>query len=462
MKTRFVKLMTIMVVALAIALTGAAFAEQPVDTQKLDTYYSLAIEYINREDYDKAMDYLNACLEYCDEASKPELCADIHLKKGCVYTLTQSYDEALTELDEASRIDENLSEAWLVKTQAFTDSERYPEAIEALQKYIDMTGDNNMYETMSQLYAQTGDTEKATEVYNQYIELSSESDIEVSYRKGTYKMGAGQFAEAVEDFAPCLEDETYGASSAYNTGVCHLNLGSYEEALASFDKSVEAGGNYDGIHYNRGVCLMSLGRYDEAVEAFGASIDGESYKDDATYNRAVCHMSAGGYDDAIADFTAYIDSRAAAAQPAEGEETEETEAASTVDVANYYRGVCYLSNGDYENAVNDFTVCMDNGVAAEDSLFNRGLSYLQGGEYESAKADFDACVEQEINADAARYYRAFAYRYLGDNEAALQDLTDCIDHEYNLGQSYYQRAQVYNDMNDDEHYVEDLEASLNY
>ena len=133
MKTRFVKQITILVMALAIALTSAAFAESMADSQKLDTYYSLAIGYINREDYDKAMEYLDACLEYCDEASNPELSADIHLKKGCVYTLTEKYDEALVELDESIRIDETVSEAGLVKTQVYSDSERYAEAADTLE-----------------------------------------------------------------------------------------------------------------------------------------------------------------------------------------------------------------------------------------------------------------------------------------------------------------------------------------
>ena len=463
MKTGFLKRMMVLAMVLLMALTCVSHAESAAtDTQRLDTYYSLAISYINREDFDKAMEYLDACLEYCDETSNPDLCADIHLKKGCVHTMTGDSGNAVKELDEAIRIKDTLSEAWLVKTQVYSDEGKLPEAIESLEKYIEMTGDTGMYETLSQLYQQNGDAEKAFEAYNKYAEGSSDNEIEVGYRKGVYKMGVGMYEEAVEDFKPCLEDETYGVSAAYNLGVCQMNLGDYGSALAAFNQCAEAGGDYDGIHYNLGVCNMTLGNYAEAIGAFTASIDGESYKEDAIYNRAVCHMSAGSYVDAIADFTSYIDARAAAAQPEVAEGEEEAEPVNTVDVANYYRGVCYLSNGDYAEAAADFTRCIEGDVAADDSLFNRGLSYLQGGEFESAKEDFNACIKSGNSADEARFYRAYAYRYLGENENAIKDLTECIKNEYNLSQSYYQRAQVYNDMGDSDHYVEDLEASLNF
>lgn len=466
MKTEFVKRMIVKVLALtiilALTLTGTAYAETTAsDSQKLDTYYSLAINYISRENYEKAMEYLNACLDYCDEESNPDLCADVHLKKGCVHTMTGDYENAVKELDEAIRIQDALTDAWLVKTQAYSENGQNTEAIESLEKYIELTKDNSMYETLSQLYLQAGDVQKANEAYSSFAEASSESDVEASYLKGVYELGLGLYAEAAEDFEACLNDTTYGVSSAYNTGVCRMNIGDYENALVAFNQCAEAGGTYDGINYNRGVCYMTQGSFEEAIEAFAASIDNESYKEDATYNRAVCYMSLGNYDEAIADYTGYIDNRAAALSEV-NEAGEESKPESVVDLASYYRGVCYLSKGEYDKAVEDFSTCLENGVAEADSLFNRGLSYLQGGKFEAAVDDFTACIDNASNVDEAHFYRSYAYRYLGQNEEALQDLTACIENEYNLAQSYYQRAQVYNDLGDNDGYVEDLEASLAY
>lgn len=505
MKLRLVLRIATLVLALAM-LACAAHAEGAVDTQKLDTYYSLAVNYIAREDYDKAMQYLDACLDYCDESSNAELCADIHLKKGCVYTMQTDYPAAIEELDAAIGIQPDLAEAWLVKTQVYSDTAAYADAIESLEKYIELSGDNTMGETLAQLYRQNGEAEKALESYQAYLDANGAEGAESTYLLGVYKMDMTQYAAAAEDFEGCLDDENYGVSAAYNAGVCRMNLSDYAAALEDFKRCVDSADQFDGLHYNMGVCSMSLQDYESAVNSFTASVETESYKTDATYNRAICQMSLGNYQPAIEDFTAYLDAQTAAAaeaeapaeteeteEPAEGEapaETEETEAPAEtekteeteetgeagdgllpqldqpakqyVDVATYYRGVCWLSIDEYDKAAEDFTACMENGVVPEDSRFNRALSYLQGGRYEEAKADFTECIESGSNVDEALFYRSYAFRYLEDNQSALDDLTACIEHGYNLSQSYYQRAQVYSAMGDDDHYVEDLETSLNY
>lgn len=463
MKVRAMKILVVLALTLAILVPGSAFADGAADSQKLDTYYSLAVNYIGREEYDKAMEYLDAALGFCDETSNPVLCADIHLKKGCVYTMQADYANAEAELDEAIRIQPELSEAWLVKTQVYSDTSAYGKAIESLEKYIELSGDTSMTDTLAQLYLQNGEAEKALQSYKAYLEANGASETESAYQLGVYQLDMGLIDEAVESFTACLDDETYGALAAYNIGVCKMNAADYAAALEAFNRCVDKADQLDGLHYNMGVCNMSLADYEAASESFTSSIETESFKNDATYNRAICQMTLGNYQPAIDDFTVYLDNLAAeAVEAAEAAEGEEGEAKPAVDVAAYYRGVCWLSIGEYDKAAEDFTVCMENGISANDSQFNRGLCYLQGGKYEEAKDDFTACIENGASADEARFYRSYTFRYLEDNESALADLTACIENEYNLAQTYYQRAQVYSAMGDDEHYVEDLEASLNY
>ncbi len=447
-----------MIIVLALMLSFTVCASAASDAQKLDAYYSLAISYIEREEFDRAMEYLDACFSYCDETTNAPLCADLHLKKGCVYTMKEDYASALTELNEALRINPELADALLVKTQVYANTEKVDEAIDSLQEYIDISGDTSMYETLAQMHQQSGETENALKDYDSYAESISSSETEASYNKALYRLGLTMYPEAIEAFKVCEGDETYGPSSSYNIGICYMNLNDYENALAAFTRSKEAGATFDGIFYNTGVCNMSLGNYEEAIEAFTTSAESESYKEDATYNRAVCNMSVSEFDAAVQDFTDYIALRDAVSDT----DAEDAESVSTVDIANYYRGVCYLTLNDFGNAAADFTTCLDNGIAVEESRLNRGLSYLQNSNYEEAKADFDICIENGTSVDEAHFYRSYAYRYLGDNESALADLTACIENEYNLAQAYYQRAQVYNDMGDSDHYVEDLEASLAY
>lgn len=468
--------LAIMLALVLALLTPAAYAadEAVYDSQKLDTNYALALAYIGREDYDKAMENLNACLQYCDENSAPEIYADVHLKIGCVYTIRQEYDKALAELEEAIRVKPDLSEAYLVQTQVYSDLGQYENAAAALQKYIDLTGDKSLYEVKAEIYSAVGNVDQALESYKVYAEAGSNSPVEASYKTAIYDMEKALYAEAIKEFETCLNDETFGPSSTYNIGVCYMRLEDYEKALEALNRAKDQ--DYDGLQYNIGVCSMLLDKTDEAIEAFTKSIEKESFVNDAIYNRAVCYVSKGEFAKAIVDFTAYLDAAKTAKvqslneqAKAEAEKNNTTpvevkpeDVEDVVDVATYYRGVCYLSVNNFEGAIADFTACIDHDIAVTDSRFNRGLAYLQAGNNEAAKADLDECIKNEYNMDAVRFYRSFALSALGDTDAAIADLTACIEHEYNLAQAYYQRAQLYMLTGNDAGYIADLEQSLKY
>ncbi|MBR5110245.1 MAG: tetratricopeptide repeat protein [Clostridia bacterium] len=452
MYKKLMKIMAVLVMVLAMA--GSVYAEPvSLDAQRLDTYYTLALDRIENDDYEKALSYLANCLKYCDKAVNPDLYADIHLKIGCVYTMQKNYDYALAELEEAIATMPGLSEAWLVKTQVYSEMENYTAAADTLKIYIELTGNTAMNETLSQLYASAGDEEKALEAQNAYEAYTSE--ITAAYESAVSKLEAGQYADAIADFEICRNDATYGPSSIYNIAVCYMQGGDYENALSNFLLCVNGDAEYDGLYYNIGVCCMVQDEIPSAIQAFTISTEKESFQSDALYNRAVCYVTAEEFQLAIDDFTAYLDMMKAAQAKEEG-----AEPGDVVDVATYYRGVCYLSVNEFEKAAADFTACIEAGLAPSDSLFNRGLTYLQAGSYELAVADFTECIEKDISTDDALFYRSYAYRGQGNNEAALADLTACIEHGYNLSTAYYQRAQVYDSMGDKEHYIADLEASL--
>ena len=273
-------------------------------SQKLTTYYSLAVGYIGKEDYGKAMEYLEAALAICQEETDPDMCADLHLKKGCVHTIRKEYDDALKELDEALRISPELAEAYLVRVQIYTETENRDEAITNLEQYIALSGDVSLNETLAELYLAREDRQKAAESYRKIAETTSDDPAEVTYNLAMYEMNAEMYAEALENLNQLTADPVKAP----------------------------------GLYYNSGVCNMLLGNYETAAENFTASLENETYQLDAAYNRAICRMALQNYLEAIDDFTTYIDGMlAAAAQPrpetAEpaAEESAEAPAAETAE-----------------------------------------------------------------------------------------------------------------------------------
>jgi tetratricopeptide (TPR) repeat protein len=444
-----------MILTAVLLLTACASALAAEGSpQKLNTYYSLAIGYIGREEYDKAMEHIDAALAICSEETDKDICADLHLKKGCVYTIRQAYDDAVKELDEAIRISPELAEAYLVKVQVYTETNNTTEVIPNLEKYIELSGDMSMNDTLARLYLLQENREQAEASYRKLAESTSEDPKEVTYNLAIYEMTADMYEEALKNFKQLTSDPVKAPGLHYNSGVCNMMLGNFEEAEADFDASVEKEGYLLDATYNRAVCRMTLKKFQEAIEDFTAYIDG---------------MLAQAAEEPAAEETAAEpaaeDAAAETEAPSEGE-TAETPAAdgtaASIDIAYYYRGICYLSIEGYENAIADFSVCIDHGTNVNESTFNRGVGYLQTGRFDEARTDLTACIEQDYMADDALYYRSFTFSYQEDYEAALQDLNTCIEHEYNLGQTYQQRAAVYQAIGNEELYLADLEASLQY
>ena len=441
MKIRWMKRAAALMLAAMLTASGAGAAEN-TDEDRLNIYYSLAVSYTGREEYDKAMENIEKALKLCTEEENAEMYADLHLKKGCVHVLRGEYEEALPDLDEATRVDPDLSDPYLVRVQVYTEQNELEKAAADLEKYIALTGENDLQETLAQIYLELENGEAARESYRKLAEHVSEDPALILYNLAVYEINAGMYEEALENLLSCEADEE----------------------------------KMPGLHYNTGLCRMMLKNYEEAAADFTASIEKEDFYFDALYNRALCNVSIQNFDSAITDLTEYIDrpqeeavTEADEAVEAESEGAEEikdageaSDSGQTEELAYYYRAVSYLSVGRYAEGAADFTVCLEKEINPDESLFNRGLCYLQDEQYENAQKDFTDSIENGYLPDDALFYRSYAYRNLGDNESALRDLTECIEHDYLPEQTYQQRAQVYQALGDEEHYLEDLETALTY
>ena len=356
-----------------------------VDTQKLDASYTLALNAINAEDYETAKEYLNVCFAYCDPVGNPTMYADLLLKRACIDVIEEKNDMALLQLDAAIRVQPDLADAYLVRTQVYAAQGNVDAAIESLEKYIELTEDTSLYETVAQLNEAKGDIEAAQAAYDKYVEGAGSEVEEAGFQSGLYKMQAGNLEEAIAAFEAYAEDETYGAGAAYNIGICKMNLGDYAGAIEAFNTCEEKGGAFEGLLYNRGVCALMDAQWEAAAADFTKSIESEPYVDDARYNLAVCQMQQEDYETAVATFTALIDGDA--------EATEEAETERVVnDGAYYYRAVCNAALGNLEEAKADYTVCIEHGYELAQSYYQRAQVNAALGDTEGQNADLQASL----------------------------------------------------------------------
>ena len=351
-----------------------------VNNQKLDASYLRLLNAIKAEDYETAKDFINICFAYCDRQENPTMFADLLLKRACIDVLQEKYDMALLNLDAALTVDPSLGDAYLVRTQVYSAMGDIDNAIENLKQYIALTQDTSMYETVAQLQEAKGDIVAAQEAWGKYTEGAGAEVEEAEFQNGRYKMAAGDLEGAVASFEKYLEHETYAAGAYFNIGLCKIDLADYAGAIEAFNKCEEKGGAFDGLHYYRGIGYLLSGTFAKAEADFNACIEkGESDQNSARYDLALTKYYSEDYAAAVAAFTAYINSSA------EG---------STPDYSAYfYRAMAEGAVGQLEEAVADYTVCIENNFQAGDCYYNRAKVYEALGDTEKQNADLEAALK---------------------------------------------------------------------
>ncbi|MBR2528881.1 MAG: tetratricopeptide repeat protein [Blautia sp.] len=432
--------------------------------QKLDTNYTLALNAINNEEYDKAKGYLDVCFAYCNAQDYPELYADLLLKRACIEVINGDTTLALAQLDAAIKVQPDLADAYLVRTQIYSALGEFDTAVDSLTSYIDLTEDPTLYETVAQLYEANGDLDKAQEAFDTYVSETGSNDMQTTYQSAVYKMQGGKYEEAIEIFNTCTEDEVFGAGSWYNIGICRMNLGDYPGAVEAFTSCLDNGGEFEGVYYNRGISSFLQEDWENAVEDFKLSVENEPYEVEARYNWGVCLMQMADYEGAIEQFTILIGDEelpAAEEEAAEGEEAVEEEAVEGEEAVE--EEAAEGEEAAEEDATEGEEAVEEEAAEGEEAVEKEAAEGEEAVEEEAAEGEEAAEEEAEkiVYVDAY-YYRAACYAAIGELEKALADYTVCIDYGYNLNQAYYQRAQVYAALGDEAHQTEDLENSLLY
>ena len=345
-----------------------------LDNQKLDAAYTLALNAITAEDYATAKEYINICFAYCDRQSNPVIFADLLLKRACIDVIEEKNDMALLNLAAALRVNPDVADAYLVKTQIYANLGDTDKVIENLEKYIELSHDTSLYEKVAQLQESIGNIEAAQVAYDKYVQGAGAEVEEAEFQNGLYKIQTGNFQEAIADFEAYTENETYATAAFYNIGLCKMKMEDYAGAAEAFKACEEKGGVVEGLYYNIGVCCLMSGEWTEAESYLNKSIETEPFADDARYNLAICQMQQNDYENAVNSFTEYI---------GEGS-TEERE---VNDGAYYFRALCEGTLGNLDAAIADYTVCIEHGFDLSECYYQRARVYAAQGNTEKQNED---------------------------------------------------------------------------
>lgn len=123
-------------------------------------------------------------------------------------------------------------------------------------------------------------------------------------------------------------------------------------------------------------------------------------------------------------------------------------------IAHHNRAAAYLSKGDGNSAITDYTKAIEIDSKYASAYTNRSAAYFKQGDYERAIADAKKAIE--IEPSAIRYNnRGAAYREKGAYGEAIADFTKAIAMEPTANR-YVTRAVAYEKKGDRDNAIADF------
>ncbi len=114
--------------------------------------------------------------------------------------------------------------------------------------------------------------------------------------------------------------------------------------------------------------------------------------------------------------------------------------------ALFARGHLLVKLGDYRNAIKDLTLALKFNRNNPFAYHDRGLALFRSGDERGAKRDYDQAIK--LKSDFSQVYndRGFLQYLLGNTNIAIQNYKQAIKHSPNYADAYYNRGNIYSDL----------------
>lgn len=388
-----------------LELLGASLSPR----EQMEYAYTMASVHIGREEYAEALKYIDQSIKLYTE-KKPGILSELWFKKGCLLTLTEKDDEALSALDFALKIKPDLANAHYVKMQIHVKQGNMAQAVQDVEMYRRLTGGENMTAVQGDLYAAQEIYLEAVTAYDKAL-MADPENWHALFMRGLSHLQLGNYDLSLKDFSRCIEYGQEMAMSRYYRGVLLLNQGDYVGAEADFDAALSTekpGYAMMELWFNRGVSHMAQGELESALNDFDESVHRGEAVGESLINSGICLQELGQSQAALERF----------ALAGVNGITEER--------LSYYRGRSFSAMGDYSLAVQAYTRSIEGGFELLESTLQRGAAYYALLADDQAADDFTVCIEQGYATAQALYLRGMAYLRMGRDLESQKDLEAAV------------------------------------
>ena len=180
------------------------------------------------------------------------------LKLAELYFLIKKYQEAIDYANKALKLNENLAQAYYLKSSVYRETGDTSKAISSLQTTIDQDAKfKDAFLELGIIYAARKNP-IAFEYYTNVLNLDPENQ-EVLYARAKLLQDLGKTNEAISAYEVLLKKNQNCSNCFYNVGAIYLEIKlDNNKALEYFTKAIVSNPNYTEAYFARGVCYQEL------------------------------------------------------------------------------------------------------------------------------------------------------------------------------------------------------------
>jgi tetratricopeptide (TPR) repeat protein len=422
----------------------------PPDAVMEREYYKRALEEKERNEEDPRLKAYFDEMEYCheqeDDVSALEYAEKLVISRGeakdwlakgfCLNRLERD-EEALECLEKAIEIDLNCIDAWVGRGIVLKNLERYDEALISLDKALELDAN---YEFA---WALRGNVLNNLECYDEALESYDRAlEFNANYQwiwanRGYVFDKLKRYDEALVSLDKALEFDANDRLAWVLRGNVLNNLERYDEALESYDRPLEFDANYPLSWALRGHALNNLKRYDEALDSYNRALELDANYPWVWVKRGNVLNNLKRYDEALASFNRAL-------------ELDPNDLSALV-----LRGNLFDLLKRYDEALESFFLALDLDANYQPAWFSLGDLLKNLKCYDEALISYDRGLELDANDKRAWVDRGDLLNNLKRYNEALESYDLALEIDANYQHAWANRGNLFNNL---ERYDEALES----
>ncbi|RKU17451.1 hypothetical protein C6500_15450 [Candidatus Poribacteria bacterium] len=318
---------------------------------------------------------------------------EAHYNLGIAYLEAGQYNRAIPEFEAAIKLDADFVGAHCALCRAYLEQDELEKASTSVTAALKL------------------------DATHQPALLLRDTITHAYYDSGKEHLNAGRYTEAVSTFQKALTlDVDLGRNSQVSDieskhiyahlGAAYIGLKSYQEAIDALQNAIALDADLVDAHYNLGYAYVEQGHYDEAIPHLERAITIAPNFKRAHYNLARAYRESGNLEAATHALTETL--------RLDPNYQRAHELANLIKQAHYNRGITYLNDERYSEAVTAFqnAITLDSDFTT--AHYNLGLTYLKMETYVRAVDALQKTITLDRNYKAAHHSLALAY--LGQQE----------------------------------------------